>query len=137
MKKILIVLLIYYNCLNASDNYELKLYEKVLPSIFTKLPIKVFVDKKHRKMLQNSSKFKVVDNCNESVVLLVGKDFTKLPSECKNKPLFSTSYRSFKNDKNSFGAFYWRKGRPQIKFKNDVLDRYNLNLPASLKKYAK
>ncbi len=137
MKNILIILFLLYSTTNASDNYELKLYDKLLPLIFIKTPIVVFVDKDTRELLKNSDKFKIVNSCDKNTMVLIGKNFHNLSYQCKNKPIFATSYRGFKNQKNSFGAFYWRKGRPQIRFKNDVLNRYNLNLPNSLKKYAK
>lgn len=137
MKKILIILLLFYNILNANNNYELKLYEKVLPSIFKQTPIKIFADKNIKEILKYSQLFHIVDNCDNAVMLLVGKNFSDLSKECKNKPIFSTSYRDFKNNDNSFGAFYWRKGRPQIKFKNSVISKFNLHLPNNLKKYSK
>lgn len=138
MKKILIIfILVYTTLLNGSDKYELKLYEKVLPSIFTTTPIKVYVDKNTKELLKNSNKFEIMDSCDDATVLLIGKSFVNIDSQCQGKPMFSTSYRGFKNGTNSFGAFYWRKGRPQIRFKRDVLDKYNLFLPNSLQKYAK
>ena len=137
MKKILIILFLLYSISNASDNYELKLYEKVLPSIFKQLPIKIYTDDDIKDILKHSNKFDILSTCTDAVVVIIGKNFENISQECKNKPIFATSYRGFKNYQNSFGAFYWRKGRPQIRFKNDTLNRYNLNLPNSLKKYAK
>ena len=137
MKKILIICTFISVILSASNNYELSLYEKVLPTIFIKTPIRVFVDKEMEELLKHSDKFKIVHTCNKSIVILIGNNFSNLPEVCKDKPFFTTSYKSFKNDENSFGAFYWRKGRPQIRFKKHVVDRYNLKLPYSLKKYIK
>lgn len=129
-------LLLIYNFAFA-NNYELKLYEKVLPSIFKEIPIKVFADKDTHVLLEHSNKFHIVSKCDKAVILLIGKRFDNIPIQCKDKPIFATSYRSYKNSVNSFGAFYWRKGRPQLKFKNEVLEKYNLNLPFSLQKYVK
>jgi hypothetical protein len=77
-----------------------------------------------------------MESCNDSVVVIVGKGFKRDIDIC-NKPIFATSYRSFKNLENSFGAFYWRKGRPQIKFKVNIINKYDLRLPNSLERYAK
>jgi len=66
---------------------------------------------------------------------LVGRSFPELPAECQDKPLFSTSYRIYKNLEKSFGAFYWRKGRPQLRFKKEGLERYHLILPEILQRY--
>ena len=137
MKKIIFILLIFWNILFANNSYELKLYEKILPSIFLQMPIKIYTDKDTKKLLVNSDKFDILTTCTDAVVVIVGKNFENISQECTNKPIFATSYRGFKNYQNSFGAFYWRKGRPQIRFKNDTLNRYNLDLPYYLKKYIK
>ena len=138
MQKLLIIFICLFIVLNANDDvYTLNLYEKVFPTIFKKRPIKVFVDKDTKEMLKNSDKFEIINSCNKSVVLLIGKKFGKISKECKDKPIFSTHYRSYKRQKNSFGALYWRKGRLQIKFKRDVLKRFNIKLPSDLEKYIK
>ena len=134
MKKIILTLLLFVSFLNAKENLTLKLYEKVLTSIFHAQTITVYADSETREILQQSSKFKIVDSCEKSVVVLVGK-FSKLSTICKDKPLFSTDYRGFKNTPNSFGAYYWRKGRPQLKFKRKVLDKFHLYLPSTLERY--
>ena len=134
MKKLLLLFIFIQFNLSADSNYELKLYEKILPAIFHKQPLKVFTDKDTKTLLNNSGTFVIVNSCHDATIL-IGKKFPSLPNKCKNKPLFSTSYLSYHNQKNSFGAFYWRKGRPQLKFKNDVLKKLNIILPISLKEY--
>ena len=135
MKKLLIFFIFVQLHLYAESNYELELYEKILPAIFHKHPLKVFVDKDIKALLGSSDKFIIVNKCDDSTILLVGKEFPLLENRCKNKPLFSTSYLGYKEQKNSFGAFYWRKGRPQLKFKNAILKKFNIALPSSLKRY--
>ena len=121
----------------SDTKYELKLYQNILPIIFEKEVLFVFTqDEEQLNIIKDSSVFTVVKNCAESD-LIIGKEFDKLPTECLDKPIFATSYRSFVNSQNSFGAFYWRKGRPQIKFKLENIEKYNLDLPNSLIKYAK
>ena len=133
--KILLLLLIFIQFnLCADANYEVKLYEKILPVIFHKQPLKVFVDKDTRMLLKDSAVFIIVDSC-DNTVLLIGKEFPSLSEKCKEKPLFATNYLSYHNQKNSFGAFYWRKGRPQLKFKKTILEKFNMVLPNSLKEY--
>lgn len=138
MKRILLTLIIFYSTiLNGSNKYEIKLYEKVLPAIFSVKPIKVFVDNDMKELLKNSKKFKITDNCDNATVLLIGKSFKNVENNrCKNKPIFYTNYRNYKKDKNGFGVFYWRKGRPQIKFKSSSLNYFNIKLPQGLQRYA-
>ena len=135
MKKILIFFILISNIFANYDNYELKLYEKILPAIFTN-KLLIFIDNSNTDILKDSDVLETTLDC-EKANLLIGKNFTKLSKNCQNKPIFSTSYRSFKDTPNSIGAFYWRKGRPQIKFKLDVIDEFSLHLPKSLMEFAK
>lgn len=130
MKKLVIVFLFITHCFSSNNNYELRLYEKIIPNLFQK-DVLVYLDKNSKDTLHYSIILKSTLNCIQADVL-IGKNFKNLPIECQDKPVFSTNYRTFLNTKNSIGAFYWRKGRPQIKFKLDVLNRYNLKLPKSL-----
>jgi len=135
--KTIILLICINNLLVANSNYELKLYEKIFSTIFQNIPIKIYGDKSSTILLKASNRFEIRKICDENVDLIIGKNFTNLSSICKKKPLFATSYRWYKSQKNSFGTFYWRKGRPQIKFKKDSFKRFHLHLPQNLIKYAK
>ena len=138
MKKVWILFVFFFNVAYGSANYELQLYEKVLPSIFLQTPLRIFVENKDiRVLLEKSDKFEVTNSCDSTVVVVIGKKFSQLTKECQDKPRFTTNYKSFINDSKSFGAFYWRKGRPQLRFKQDVLNRYNLKLLDGLEKYAR
>lgn len=133
--KVLFLFIVGVMYINAADNYELKLYEKVLPLFFEKEPIRVYADKDTSKVLQKSSKFQIIEQCDNSVHLLIGRSFPDLSDTCRKKPLFSTSYRVYRSQKNSFGAFYWRKGRPQLKFKKHVLEYFKIKIPKNLARY--
>ncbi len=133
MKKIIFIIFIFVN-LYATDNYTLKLYEAILPKIFD-VPIKVYIKDDIKSILSVSREFIVVDSCDETVDILIGKHFDNLPESCQKKPVFATSYNEYKDNIHSFGAFYWRKGRPQIRFNQINLQKYNLVLPTELQKY--
>ena len=133
MRKLLIVFIFITYSFSSNNNYELKLYEKILPNIFKK-ELLIYADKNSKEILQDSNILKLTTNCIDADIF-IGKSFKNLPLKCQDKPIFSTNYRSFLNNDNSIGAFYWRKGRPQIKFKLDVLKRYNLKLSQSLMEF--
>jgi len=136
MKKIVFAFFILFSLLRAEDSYKSKLFTTILSSIFQIQPINIYVDDDVHELLKDNKHFQILNICDDSITLLIGKKFDNLSEICKQKPMFSTSYRSFKHNQNSFGAFYWRKGRPQIKFKKSVLEKYNLTLPNGLKRYA-
>ena len=131
MKKYLLLILI--SSYLYADNYELKLYEKVLSSIFSKTPIYVYSSENElSKLISSSQVLKIVNSCAKATVL-IEKKFT---DECSEKPLFATSYKIYKNQKNAFGVFYWRKGRPQLKLNLKIMNKLNLKLPSNLSSYA-
>ena len=134
MKRLALLFIFITYSFSLDNNYEQKLYEKILPAIYKKTNVIYFPDKKSELILKNSTVLKHTSNCKDADIL-IGKSFNKIPSVCKNKPQFSTNYRSFLNNRNTIGAFYWRKGRPQIKFKLDNLDKFNLELPKSLMEF--
>ncbi len=136
MKKLILIIVIFVNSINANDNYELQLYEKVLPTIFRSSSIKVFTNDNVKNILKDSKKFIIVPKCQQADLLMISNK-SDLLVNCKNKPIFAMSYRCFNLSNNSFGAFYWRKGRPQIKFRLKIIKKFNLYLPQSLKRYAK
>ena len=135
MKKIFILLSINI-LLFAQGSYELKLFEQIIPAIFKQKQVKVYADEDVKELLKSSNKFQLVNSCSEANVIIIAYSLNNLHDNCVNRPIFATSYKTFKNNNNSFGAFYWRKGRPQIKFKSKTLDKYHLELPENLQKYA-
>jgi hypothetical protein len=137
MNKIIFILLLAFNSLFAKDNYELKLYEKIINSIYPNKTVTIYASEDVVDILNHSTKILLVAKCSPNVEFLIGKNFINLPFECRDKPIFSTNYKNYKKNQNSFGAFYWRKGRPQLRFKQNALDKYNISLPDNLKKYAK
>jgi len=120
----------------SHDNYELKLYEKVLPVIFKVQNLNIYVDADTKSIIKHTRFFNIVSDCTQAS-LIIGKKFRSLKNECLSKPRFATSYKSFIQQPNVIGAFYWRKSRPQIRFNSKNILKYGLFLPDSLKRFAK
>jgi len=133
MKKFIILIYLSITVFANNKQYELKLYEKVLGSLFEQKRINVYVDDTLKEILMKSENFIIVNKCSDALVQ-VGDNFEL---KCENLPYFATSYKTFKNETDVIGAFYWRKGRPQLKLKTKVIDKFNLKLPKTLEKYAK
>jgi len=53
----------------------------------------------------------------------------------QNKITIVNSYKKLKKNQNSIGAIYLKKGRTQIVFLKERLDKYNLSLDKSLKNH--
>ena len=119
----------------SADNYTLKLYELILPSLFKESPIVVFADNENAQILKESEDFQLQKRCDKSVDILVGSSFMNLPKVCKNRPIFATTHKTYISNKNVIGAFYWTKGRPQIHFKRDMLKKFHLQLAQKLQRF--
>jgi len=132
MKNIILIFILVNSVFASNEDYELKLYEKVIGSIFNQPIINIYSDEDLKKILKKSNKFVIVNNCNKAV-LMIGKKFKH---RCSNLPWFATNYKLYKSQQNIIGAFYWRKGRPQLKLKSVELDKFHLKLPKDLLKYA-
>ncbi|NCD11352.1 MAG: hypothetical protein EOL93_02265 [Epsilonproteobacteria bacterium] len=85
--------------------------------------------------LKGSSFVGLVETCQEANVVY-GSAFETLPFACQHLPRFSTEYDDFKTTRNSVGAFYWRKGRPQLRFYQEACERFGITLPVELQRYA-
>ena len=131
--KLLIVTLMLVVVADA-DIYTLQLYEKILGSLFEKRPIAVLAKGDVKSILQKSEMFLVVDSCRNGDVAVIGDAFDS-EHECADMPIFATTHRSYVGNADAFGAFYWRKGRPQIHFKPERLQMFHLHLPQSLERF--
>ena len=118
------------------DDYERLLYEKILPALFHREPVVIYAEGDLASSLRGSRKLRLEENCKEASVILTDKGTDELPPACRKKPIFATSYRRYKQHTESIGAFYWRKGRPQLRFRIESLRRFGLSLPKSLEKFA-
>jgi len=117
------------------NDIKLKLISKISHVVVKKHIVKIYVsDKAFLKDVQDSKNLKFVKNCQDADVILcsiVGK----LSKRCKNKIVFTTKYRSYKNSKFVFGAIFWQKGRPNLIFRASCLKKRGIKLPKSYKKY--
>ena len=112
-----------------ADSYEVKLYENLFPKLFHKKIINIYTDD-NQKYFQKSKILKLTNFNKADIVILYKSQII-----C-NKPIFSTSYISYINSK-AIGAFYWRKGRPQLILNKKMILYYHLHIDNSLKKYLK
>jgi len=135
MLRFFLLLTLISSLLFAKDNYEQKLYENILPKVFHKNSVHIFItDDETKKVLNNSTILKIVQECNDADIV-IGNSFNQESANCKKKPSFALDYRAYKHSQSAIGAFYWRKGRPQIAFSKKSFKKYKLTIPQSLQKY--
>jgi hypothetical protein len=113
-----------------------KIYDKLFYAVFKKEDIKVYVnDDEYKKIILSSQYLKLTQEIENSDIIIITKveDINKI----KNKIAFSIEKEFLDQNENIIGAFYWNKGNPEIIFIKNRLEKHNLNLLESFKKYEK
>ncbi len=132
IKFFLFVLFLITSILFADNNYETALYEKIFPLLMDKKIIKIYTRDKNKPVFKKSKDMVLVNDCiNADIVFGAFYD-----AKCAKKPHFATTYKDFIKDKSAIGAFYWKKGRPQLRFSRKAFEKFHLILPKILEKYA-
>jgi len=113
---------------------EQELIVKVLKLISTKnVPVIVY-EHNPSISLQGSTFTNLAGQCSHADIIY-GSNFETLPQPCQSLPRFSTDYEAFQKDEHVIGSFYWRKGRPQLRFDKARCDRFEIFLPEELVRY--
>ncbi len=71
--------------------------------------------------------------CDKADIVIAGEQLKN--KDCEKKVMIVTKYYLLRNYKNAVAAFYWYKGRPNILFIKERLERFGINLPEKYKKY--
>ncbi|QOR61340.1 hypothetical protein ACM66Z_07755 [Sulfurovum sp. ST-21] len=146
MKKILTVLMLLYGQLHALEREStLKIYHQIFSVLVPKPVIRVFTDdREYRQVFAYSKRIFLSRDPEKADVILVTNRSTlsKIRGERENmrnkerEPvLFVTDYRLLKLSPEAVGAFYWRKGRSQLLFIKNRLDKHNITLPKEYKNF--
>jgi len=132
MKFFLISLLIttmYANDVKLASS----IFNTIVSSITHKKNANVYLSGDIESVSKYPGKLRIVYDCALADIVLVST-FKELPNECKSKMFFGTKYSHLK-DKNVIGAFFWQKGRPNILFYKERLEKQDIKLDKSFDKY--
>lgn len=135
MKKVLITLTLILSPLFSS---ELETASKIMDRISMVLINKetAFVitnDSRNQEILSYSKSMKSAASCSNADMIIT---HTKNLPRCDKEVLvFATNYLAFKELPNAIGAFFYQKGRPNIIFRKENLEKYNIMLPSEFNKY--
>ena len=138
MKKIVLIFVILNSLLNASDssiNLKMQILESIYGCIKSKESMKIWSDDKQiMDYFKSTHKFEVVSQYKDANFIILEKiqDFIKDNSK---KHIFVLNYCLLEKIPSSFGAFFWKKGRPNIVFIKPRLQKQNLHLSHKLSRY--
>ncbi len=113
-----------------------KIFDKLFYAVLQKEEIFVFTkDEEYKKVIINSKYLKIVDDSTKCDIILANdkNDF----KSSNNKMVFTTQKELLDEQENVIGAFYWNKGKPEIIFLKERIEKNNLKLQEGFEKYAK
>lgn len=118
-------------CFGSELEVATKIMDKISYALIKKDVVKVLaIGAEEKKIVDNSILMKSVKECQNADMVLSKKSVT-----CRDKVLFFTNYKTFKNNEQAIGAFFWQKGRPNIIFRKEVLGQFNIVLSEKFDKY--
>ncbi len=124
--------------LSASDNSQalkIQILEKILTEVSIDKEIKIWSDNQNiLDGFKNSSKFKTVDECTDANIIILDKQMT-LSDDCKKKYIFVLRYNLLNDIKESFGALFWKKGRPNIVILQPRIKAQSIKVSKALSPY--
>ncbi len=104
-----------------------ELLSQVLPTLVHKRVVRVYTAPKYYYLFKKYP-FLLVEDCNQSDIV-----FGNIA--CDAKPIFATNYYFYKKNPNVIAAFYYRKGRPQLKIRLQSYKNFFGNVPPSLQEF--
>jgi len=116
LKKILLLVLLFFNLLQGSDAdvIESKIVMNMLQAISNNSRVSIHTDSKRIKAILKNDKVEFLNTCEDADVIILEKNKNK--NLCKNTPVLTLKYDLLKVYPNSVASFFWQKGRPNIVF---------------------
>jgi hypothetical protein len=139
---ILSILLLFSTNLHAFDEYskDVDLEYKILKKIYIDITGKnrptvrlVGFSEEMEKIFKNETNLSV--SCDDADIIIIGESVEKIPNNCGDAPIFSRNYKLYKSDSRVVGAFYWKKGRPNIVLNKKRVKELGTVISEPLKRY--
>lgn len=121
--------------LHAHENViAAKIIDKAVISLFEGQNINAWGETDTEKeIIRHSSKMESVNDPKAARFLIITQ---KVPPGLSGKHiLFATDYALLNKDERFIGAFFWQKGRPNLLFLRDRLNKADLSLGREFDKY--
>lgn len=136
--KLLLTLIFFATVTFASDNSDnlrIKILEKIITEISIDKEMKVWSDNKNiLRTLKDHNKVKTTDNCAEATIIIL-QEQNNLINACSKRAIFVLNYKLLSNIPQSFGALFWKKGRPNIVIIKSRIKAQSIQVSNDLKPY--
>ncbi len=119
----------------SSISNQVKILEKVVSEISIDKQIKIWSDDKEIiAQIKKSNKFTTTTNCQDATFIIL-KEKKNLSDVCSNICIFVLNYKLLSEIPKSFGALFWKKGRPNIVIVEPRIKAQNITITSNLKPY--
>ena len=146
MRKVLVLLILMSGHLYSLERKStLKIYHSIFHALSSKENISVYTnDKEYRDVFIHSKEISLSEDPENTDIILITQEsmlneILDSMSQDMNKTeqpiIFVTNYKFLKISEKIIGAFYWRKGRSQLLFIKNRLERSNITLPEEYQKF--
>ena len=122
--------------LSASNvSHQVKILEKVISEISIDKQIIIWSDDKEIIYeLKNNNKFLITRNCQDATLIIL-KDKKNLLKICNDIHIFALNYKLLTEVPKSFGALFWKKGRPNIVIIEPRIKAQSIKVTNNLRPY--
>lgn len=137
MKKffVLIFLTVFASASNHTDDIKVEILNKIFNNISTGKELIIWSDNKNiTTEFTKKSNFETVSRCQDATLLVV-ENKKLLDKECHTKAIFVLDYTLLTDIPNSFGAIFWKKGRPNIVILSPRAKEQSISVSEALSEY--
>jgi hypothetical protein len=120
---------------NEKSVLQAQILEKIFQNISIKEEIVLWSDNKN--LLQEFAKnrhFHTTNDCDKATLLIL-EDKKNLPKSVCQKAIFVLEYALLKEIPQSFGAMFWKKGRPNIVLIESRMQTHSIQIGKGLEMY--
>lgn len=139
MRALMLLFFLTTALLASDDRVDIKaqILEKILSNVSINGTISIWTDDEELLLeFKKSSSLTVSDNPAVATLLVIEhKKNIQHNEDCKNKPIFVLNYELLKDIPESFGAFFWKKGRPNIVIIEPRTELQNIIVSSELDAY--
>ncbi len=134
--RILLLSILSALLLSASNvSHQVKILEKIVSEISIDKQMRIWSDDKEIIFeIKRNNKLLTTKNC-QNATLIILKDKKNLPNICKNIHIFVLNYKLLSEIPKSFGALFWKKGRPNIVIVKPRIKAQNIKITNNLRPY--
>ncbi len=135
--RLLLITLLSALILFASDVnlHQVKILEKILSEVSVNGELKVWSDNKEiLSKIKKHGNFKTVQSCEDANIIIL-ENVTKIKKECSGKCTFVLNYNLLSDVPQSFGALFWKKGRPNIVILEPRIKAQSITITKNLEPY--